>query len=94
MTEGPQALQNGPWLFGGQSRRTACVYAAHMHGHMHDLHHPPSASVADEFRPRRSFVHGETLARFLFRHGVTLSEELQVICLDMMVGNGTLIGNT
>jgi len=58
---------------------------------MHDLHHAPSAS---EFGPHGSFVRGETPARFLFRHGVTLSEELQVICLDMMVGNGTLIGNT
>lgn len=94
MTEGPEALQNGLWLFGGQSRRTARVYPAHMHCRMHDLHHAPSVSVADEFGPRRSFVRGETLARFLFRHGMTLSEELQVICLDMMVGNGTLIGNT
>lgn len=94
MTEGPQALQNGPWLFGGQSRHTARVYAAHMHGCTHDLHHAPSALVANEFGLHRSFVCGETPSRFLFRHGVTLSEELQVICLDMMVGNGTLIGNT
>lgn len=94
VTEGPEALQNGPWLFGGQSRRTARVYAAHMHGPMHDLHHGPSALVTDERGPHGSFVHGEAPSRFLFRHGVTLSEELQVICLDMMVGNGTLIGNT
>lgn len=94
MTEGPEALQNGLWLFGGQSRRAARVYPAHMHGRMHEPHHAPSASAADEFGPCGSFVRGETPARFLFRHGVTLSGELQVICLDMMVGNGTLIGNT
>lgn len=93
MTEGPQALQNGPWLFGGQRRRIAPIYAAHMHGCMRHPCHGPAA-VADEFGPCRSFVRGETLARFLFRHGVTLSEGLQVISLDMMVGNGTLIGNT
>ena len=65
-----------------------------MHSRMHNLHHAPFVSVANEFGPHGSFVRGKTLARFLFRHGVTLSEELQVISLDMMVGNGTLIGNT
>lgn len=94
MTEGPQALQNGLWLFRGQSRHSARIYATHMHGCVHDLHHASSALVADDFGPHRSFVHGETPARFLFRHSVTLLEELQVIHLDMMVGNGTLIGNT
>lgn len=74
----------------GQSRRSARVYAAHMH----DPRHAPSAWLAHELGPHGSFVRGETLARFLFRHGVTLSEELRVIHLDMMVGNGTLIGNT
>lgn len=98
MTEGPEALQNGPWLFGGgtQSRRTAGLYATHMHGRMHDLHHDPhpAPSVTQELGPCGSFVRGETPAGFLFRRGVTLSEESGVICLDMVVGNGTLIGNT
>lgn len=94
VTEGPQALQNGLWLFRGQSRHSARIYATHMHGCVHDLHHASSALVADDFGPHRSFVHGETPARFLFRHSVTLLEELQLIHLDMMVGNGTLIGNT
>lgn len=94
VTEGPEALQNGLWLFGGQSRRAARVYAAHMRGRMYDPHRGPSALVASEFGPHGSFIHGETPDRFLSRHGVTLSEEVQVICLDMMVGNGTLIGST
>lgn len=78
----------------GQSGRTVRLYTAHMHGCVHDPHRAPSAPLADQFGPCRSFVHGETPSLFLFRHGMTLSEELQVICLDMMVGNGTLIGNT
>lgn len=78
----------------GQSGHTARLYAAHMHGCVHDPHHAPSALLTHQFSPHGSFVHGETLSHFLFRHGVTLSEGLQVICLDMMVGNGTLIGDT
>lgn len=64
--------------------------AAHMPGRVHD----PHRAAARHCGPPGPFVRGETPSHFLFRHGVTLSEERRVICLDMMVGNGTLIGNT
>lgn len=79
---------------GQRQAQRSRLRAAHMRGRLRDPHRAPSAWVAEEFAPHRPFVHGETPARFLFRHGLTLSEERQVIRLDMMVGNGTLIGDT
>lgn len=89
VTEGPEALQNGPWLLGAEQAhcsRLHCTYARRNAQARPDHRH----QGADGLSPSSSFV-WEVLP---ITSSLGAVSKIAVICLNTMAENGVLIGST